>query len=75
LGALGVFVGLALDHHRWQRRLKSPGERHAQEQVNAIAKQPDKGFARVDEAVVRVAFRLFCDNQRRPRSDGRDGLG
>jgi hypothetical protein len=41
-----------------------PGERHAQEQVNAIAKQPDKGFAgRVDEAVVRVGFRLFYDNR------------
>jgi hypothetical protein len=30
---------------------RKAGERHAQEQVNAIAKQPDKGFAgRVDEA-------------------------
>src|SRR5438105_14448226 len=39
-------------------QIEKPGDRHAQEQMNAIAKQPDKGFAgRVDEAVVRVAFR------------------
>jgi hypothetical protein len=37
-------------------QLEKHGERHAQEQVNAIAKQPHKGFAgRVDEAVVRVS--------------------
>ena len=43
-------------------QIEKPGERHAQEQVPAIAKQPDKSFAaRVDEAIVRVALRLIHD--------------
>ena len=53
------------DRPTCRREIEKPGERDAEEQVSASRSSRTRfSLVAVDEAVVRVAFRLLRDNQR-----------
>jgi hypothetical protein len=54
------------DRPTCRREIEKPGERDAEEQVSASRSSRTRfSLVAVDEAVVRVAFRLFCDTNPR----------
>ncbi len=53
------------DRPTCRREIEKPGERDAEEQASASRSSRTRfSLVAVDEAVARVAFRLFRDNQR-----------